>query len=42
LPAGPRQRGDLKSAERGMRTAFTRQDMRGFMRQDFIAGAAMG
>ncbi len=42
LPVGALQRRDLKSAERGMRAAFARDDMRGLMRQNLVAGTAPG
>ena len=36
-----RQPGDLEAAERRMRAAFARDDMRGLVREDFVAGPAM-
>ena len=41
LSVGARQRRDLESAERGMGAAFAGDDMRGLMRQNFVAGPAM-
>ena len=41
LPARARQRRNLESAERGMGAAFAGEDVRGLMRQDLVAGAAM-
>ena len=41
LPVVARQRRDLESAKRGMRTAFAGNDVRALMGQDFIARPAM-
>jgi hypothetical protein len=41
LPVGAGERHDLEAAERGMRAALARDDMRGLMRQDFLARPAM-
>ena len=41
LAIGALELGDLEAADRGMRAAFARDDMRGLMCQDLVAGAAM-
>ena len=41
LAVGAGQRRDLEAAERGMGAAFAGDDMRGLMREDFVAGPAM-
>ncbi len=41
LSVGARQRRDLESAERCVRAAFAGDDVRGLVRQNFVAGPAM-